>query len=321
MKYTVAMLLAASFAIVAAIVSFDAAAIIIYGWIPFLCRVVPQVTVDGPSAIVGVMAFALFFFGVHLAGRRLRPMWKLRWTIGAILGITILFTSGIAFVGMIHQTAWLATSEEPIVRETIARREYAVNSLKQMGFAFANFHDITGKLPAGGTVSPSGELLQSWETQILPFLSYSTAGIDQNRPWNDPVNQPIFKSVLPIFINGDFRAPALQDRDGYGLSHYAVNQRVIAADTKMNNADIADGLSNTILVGEVNANFQPWGHPVNWRDPAIGFHRSARGFGGPPGTGSVLFLMADGTTKRISHRIDPKVLKALSTPNGGEAVE
>jgi len=36
---------------------------------------------------------------------------------------------------------------------------------------------------------------------------------------------------------------------------------------------IKDGAANTILLGEVNADFSPWGRPNNVRDPAAGVNR------------------------------------------------
>ncbi|CAN5477529.1 hypothetical protein BH11PLA2_BH11PLA2_17180 [soil metagenome] len=321
MKYGMGLLLAMIAVAAVVLLTVDGALMIVYGWVPFLARVIPQVTVDLPSAIVGVTAFTLFLAGVHLTGRRIRPQtWKLRWTVAAVLGVVILFASGISFVGMIHQVAWLSTSEEPIVQQTVVRRQYPVNSLRQMGWAIQTVSDFDNALPSGGTYSPSGLPLHSWETQMLPFMTYSTYGIDMTRPWNDSLNQKYFKCVLPDFINADFRVAKIEDAEGYGLSHYAANQRVMGANSRMSLADITDGTGNTILVGEVNANFQPWGHPVNFRDPANGLNRSPHGFGGPPGTGRVMFLMADGTVKTLSDRIDPKVLKALSTPNSRDNV-
>jgi hypothetical protein len=82
--------------------------------------------------------------------------------------------------------------------------------------------------------------------------------------------------------------------------------------------DVKDGLSNTILGGEVIANFKPWGDPVNWRDPADGLAKSPDGFGGPWKGGFTNIFFMDGAVRTIRNDIDPQVLKALSTPAGGE---
>src|SRR5262249_41898578 len=113
----------------------------------------------------------------------------------------------------------------------------------------------------------------------------------------------------------------LQDADGYGLSHYAANSRVLAANKGMRKQDITDGAANTILFGEVNANFKPWGHPMNFRDPAKGVNQSPYGFGGPRGAGGASFALAAGSVRFVSERADPDVLRALATPAGGEEVD
>ena len=104
------------------------------------------------------------------------------------------------------------------------------------------------------------------------------------------------------------------------LSHYSVNSRVMHGNFALRREDVKDGLSNTIMGGEVNANFRPWGDPVNWRDPAVGLGKSPDGFGGPWKSGVTQFLFMDGSVRALSNDIDPQVLKALSTPAGGEDV-
>jgi prepilin-type processing-associated H-X9-DG protein len=107
------------------------------------------------------------------------------------------------------------------------------------------------------------------------------------------------------------------DRDGFALIHYAGNSKVLNAGPGMKRSDITDGASNTILLGEVNGNFQPWGKPGNWRDPAAGIN-TPDGFGGAEASGGAQFLMVDGSVRFVSKDVDPQVLKALSTPAGGE---
>jgi prepilin-type processing-associated H-X9-DG protein len=71
--------------------------------------------------------------------------------------------------------------------------------------------------------------------------------------------------------------------------------------------------------GEVVSHFKAWGDPTNWRDPALGINRSLSGFGSPA-PGGANFLMVDGSVRFLKDNIDLRVLKALSTPAGGEKV-
>jgi prepilin-type processing-associated H-X9-DG protein len=82
-----------------------------------------------------------------------------------------------------------------------------------------------------------------------------------------------------------------------------------------------DGSSNTIMFGEVAERFQAWGRPGNWRDPALGINKSPDGFGCKPSRGGASFSFCDGSVHYLSEKISPAVLKALSTPDGGEEVK
>jgi hypothetical protein len=164
-------------------------------------------------------------------------------------------------------------------------------------------------------------MLHSWETYSLIFGGYSTVEIDFKLPWNHPRNQKYFQCIVPHFTNSLLPTPQVLDEQGFGLSHYAANIHVLGPNKPLCLADITDGTANTLLVGEVNANFKPWGHPVNWRDPAKGINRSPYGFGGSPYTAGAYFSMADGSVRFVSERIDPQVLQALSTPAGGERID
>ena len=139
-------------------------------------------------------------------------------------------------------------------------------------------------------------------------------------PWNHPENAVYFKCVIPELINPSLRGAPLTDADGYGLNHYSVNCHVLGANRGLKLAQITDGTATTLLAGEINANFKPWAHPINFRDPAKGINRSPDGFGGPRLAAGANFVMADGSVHFISERIDPAVLRALATPAGGETI-
>ncbi len=121
--------------------------------------------------------------------------------------------------------------------------------------------------------------------------------------------------MLPVYINPQLEGSGLTDPRGFGLSHYSANVHVMGGNRTMRPSDLSD-TSNTILIGEVNAGFQPWGHPVNWRDPALGVNRSPHGFGGAPYAGGAQLLMADGSVRFVSEKFSPDVMRALGKPTG-----
>jgi prepilin-type processing-associated H-X9-DG protein len=155
---------------------------------------------------------------------------------------------------------------------------------------------------------------------LLPYVE--CAGAEPPRkdlPWNSPENAEAFKKLLPVFLNPGVDRPDYSP-EGYALSDYSVNSRVMHGNFSLRIEDVKDGTSNTILGGEVNANFKPWGDPVNWRDPADGLGKSPDGFGSPWKSGVTNMLFMDGSVRALSNDTDPQVLKALSTPAGGEDV-
>jgi prepilin-type processing-associated H-X9-DG protein len=316
-----------AFLVAAILTGFEGGVSLLTGWIPFLGRALTRLSPDWPSILVGGLAFAMFAICIHALGFSMRrpavgPRWRIRWTISIVVLVIVLFAAGIAVIGMVHQTAWLARSDAlhaPTLAGSFSGAG-SVNKLKEIGLAMNAHQDAYKSLPKGGTFDQDGGMLHSWETQLLPDLSYSTEGIDMNRPWNDPVNQKYFKCIVPQFINSGLRFGDIEDSAGYGLSHYSVNSHVLAGNKSMNLAGITDGTANTLLVGEINADFKPWGYPINWRDPTLGINASPRGFGGVPGARGANFAMADGSVRFLSENISPDVLRALTTPDGGEQV-
>jgi hypothetical protein len=307
---------------------FEAVLEVLLGWIPFLARVLPRMTVDRGSVVLGCVAVVLFTAGVHAAGRawwrsaypEAKPAWKLRWSLACVGVVFLLFTAGTAVVGITHQLAWLATSPEPFRVPAVDLRPSPSN-LREIGIGLVNYDDSIDGYPPGKGFRAKGAVPHSWETHILPFMGISHSEIDFTAPWNDPRNAPYFQTPLWPFLNQALPGTQLLDDEGYGLSHYAANVWVLNPAKRMRAQDITDGTVNTLLVGEVNARFQPWGHPVNWRDPARGVNRSPYGFGGAPGAGGAYFVMADASVRFVSDRVSPEVLRALGTPAGGEDVD
>lgn len=284
--------------------------------------------------------------------------WRFRSTLALSLGVILLFAAGTAMVGASHQIVWLITSDEQQtegrrrsaapVRGFIldARRAAFVsqrrNNLKSIGLAMGNVDDVYGSLPPGGTMNNRGRLLHGWPAFLCGYMSYTSAEIDFTVPWNEPPNARLFRCAVYEFVNP--RIPEVFDDEGFGLSHVAGNVHVFpivlvsqdrptSPNEKASDAgdetgrpvgvrldEITDGTTHTLLVGEVAERFKPWGHPANVRDPSLGINQSPDGFGGLPGDGGAQFVMCDGSVRFINEHVDPKVLRALSTSSGGEAV-
>lgn len=316
------------------------------GWSVYLLKLLTELTISAERTIWFLGAISLFTVGIHLSCRKWyqrnlqtrtepaaglsNPIWQRRWTLTLVGMLLMLVISGICIVSVTHQVYWLTTSDDVLtyrIRHMAARRSQSKNNLKQIGLAMHNYHEETGQLPSGGIFSNTGQPQHSWVSQLLPYLDRPDLykEIDFNESWNVEVNRKPFETALPTMTN-----PGLQfDYDNeknrkemikkYQPAHYAANSRVLSSNSNINFQQMSDGTSNTILAGEIKSNIKPWGDPLNFRDPALGINQSPQGFGSPYKVG-IHFLLSDGSVRLISDKVDPEVLKALSTPNGGESV-
>jgi prepilin-type processing-associated H-X9-DG protein len=320
------------------------------GWALYLWRTVGEVTVDWPSLGLGAAALALFAGGLHAflrwfsrnwamstshptdemspgagAASSVRSPWQPRWTTAIVAMVVTLFVAGIAMVGMTHQTAWMATSPEPLVASNfvVASRNSSLNNLKQFHDGLKSYGEMHQTLPAGSSLDGNGRLMHGWISQLLPFLEQAELhkSINFNVPWDHRINQAAYQKGLDVvkidWVTRETGEPPVDPR-GYPVTDYTANVHVIGGAKPRRMDDIPDGLSNTILLGEAHKNRQPWGSPTNWRDPAEGLNKSPTGFGGVWPGGMTQLLFADGHARAISDDIDPAVLRAMATPDGGE---
>jgi hypothetical protein len=239
--------------------------------------------------------------------------------------LVLMFVAGISAVGIVHQTTWVLTGPDPFLGRRDGRvvifRLVAVNRLKQIAIAADDYREDNKTYPPGTIFDARGNALHGWQTLLLPYIEQDALyrAINLKLPWRHPANaMPFRQEVLP------YLHPAGQiDRDeaGYALSHYSANVRVMGGGKPLTRESITDGTSNTILAGEVGTYFRPWGYPANWRDPARGIHTGPDSFGTPIGNSeSTQFVMADGSVRSIRNDVSPAILRALSTPAGGETI-
>jgi hypothetical protein len=287
---------------------------IAFGWVQFLGRVVPTLNPDPWTVGTGLACLVGVIVGAHLFLRWLHratatqpdtPRWPLRRTLRLVAMVVVMFVAGIAVVGVIHQTSWLARSPEPLFGNRLAaKRTASANSLKQIVIAAEKRLEFgTPKELPRSTFSAAGEPLHSWQTALLPYIAEDPLykRIDLAKPWTHPANAEPMGAYIPIFRN-----PAFSDDkvNGFGASDYAGNVAVVLGDPKTMQSFPA-GTSNTILAGEVSSGYRAWGDPLNARDPRHGASGGPYGFGArgrPP-----LFVMLDGSVRTF----DPQELAEL----------
>jgi prepilin-type processing-associated H-X9-DG protein len=293
-----------------------------FGWIAFLWRVLPSVRIqwDGVAIFTGASITLILILHSFLSWLTTatenqestpKPRWRWKWTIALTAVVLAIFVAGISVVGVTHQSYWLATSNEPLygLDRPWHFRGYSPNNLKQAALSVHNTIDADNAFPSQWRNGPK----QSWGTQILPYVSY-VDDIDRTLEWNDPKNVRHFRAIIPMLCNPQFRTPPFRDRNGFGLNHYAGNTHLFDRTDRFTFEEAAKGgAANTLLIGEVNTQFVPWGKPENSRDPQKGIG-APEGFGGASGSPGANFAMLDGSVRLIRKDVDPKVLSALSNP-------
>ncbi|WP_417383049.1 DUF1559 domain-containing protein [Gimesia sp.] len=227
----------------------------------------------------------------------------------------------IILVGCLFAVALLAFLFSPVVekmkiqKRNLARQSVSKSNMKQLGLALWNYQKEHQTFPAGATFTKTGTPLHSWQTRILPFVDQDQLyqQIDLEKPWNDPANQQHFQRIVRCYVvpwSDELKSP-----EEYALSHYVGNELLLTKNQGIPLSQITDGASHTISAVDRGDHFKAWGDPANVARPAdvIGPDKKTLFPGGN------LILFSDGHVQFVSNKIDPQILKDLSTPDGGEA--
>jgi len=195
---------------------------------------------------------------------------------------------------------------------------------KQVGIGAHNLESAEGKFHAPYHIEPGSPVQNetptdltsrlSWRVSLLPFVEQAAvySRIRRNEAWDSPANRPI--SLEPIFVYTDVTNPtdpSTRIRCFYG------NGAMFDADPKKRTsiAGIKDGTSNTIMYAE-SADKVPWSQcneiPFDPNGPLPSFGR--------PNSDKFFVTMADGSVRMVRKNVDPIVMKAAITKNGGEVM-
>ncbi len=237
----------------------------------------------------------------------------------------------LGLVGLFAGPLWLNEAGERWRRKQTSRVVTA--NLQQIWAALDSFHSEHQRFPAGGSFADYADGLpigmHGWMTDLLPHLGYEqlSAQIDRRRPWSDPANAPAMQTRVEIFLTpGTPYEPTPTD---HAPTHFAgVGGRVetdfgtgdlgiFGRNSQLTRDDVIDGLSQTMIAGEVAQSIPAWGEPDNWRSIGAGLNKSPQGFGNGDDTGAH-FLMADGSVRFLPNRMSLQTLQQLSTRNGSE---
>jgi prepilin-type N-terminal cleavage/methylation domain-containing protein/prepilin-type processing-associated H-X9-DG protein len=240
-------------------------------------------------------------------------------------------------------------------RET-ARRTTCKSQLRQLGLALHNYHEVNRCFPPGSYVMGPSFPMQSgwgWGAMVLPYAEQSAVYRQLNfgLRTGDDSNLALIGLPLPLFRCGSEIAPeTVTCTPDHGPSYqlasgnYCGSEGVLCAMSQIRIADITDGTTATLMLGERVV--QPGGgtqlpftsawcgqvafadeydlrsvpylsptpdHPINasLTDPLCFGSRHPNGAN---------FVLADGSVSYLANGLDVDVFTALGTASGGESV-
>ena len=197
-----------------------------------------------------------------------------------------------------------------------ARRPQCTNNLKQFGLAMHNYHSATNALPKPAITDKDGKPLLSWRVAILPYIEqaelYNKFKLDE--PWDSPHNKALINEMPSTYLCPSWRVT------GPGMTTYQafVGPGALFEEGKATGfQDVTDGLSNTLMVVEAK-DAVIWTKPDDLKFDPLAAPSLYGASSNHPGGFNALF--GDGSVRFIKVSINPEVMKALITRNGGEAL-
>lgn len=182
------------------------------------------------------------------------------------------------------------------VREA-ANRAHCANNLKQMGLAWYSYEAVHGRLPHGGTAA----IHHAWAGASYPYHDGNISGRFKCRT-------KARQAARPDYAACDLRQAGL-------LSHGDTGVRVV---------EVVDGMSNTVMLGELWAATEYRGGPHSHfaRTTTVPMARDMDPAGSHDGFGSwhssVPFTMGDGSVRWLAYDVDSATFRAMSTRAGGD---
>lgn len=300
-----------------------------------------------------------------------------RWPTSQRFGFTLIEL--LVVIAIIAVLVGLLLPAVQKVREA-ANRASCQNNLHQIGLALHGYHDNQGSFPPG-YLCPQPRTNPDytapgwgWASLLLPYVEQGNLAqhINFGLPIEDPSNLAARTTILKLYVCPSDRSTGLftiLDKNNVALAQAATNSYaachgigvdldeelddfngMFSRNSRIRFADVTDGTSSTIAIGERGAFFTqtPWAGAVSFGTTRITpgapvsnltviedaptqtlAHIDIETINDPradsedfftPHTGVAMFLFVDGSVHSIPTGTALALLQALCTRNGGEVV-
>jgi RNA polymerase sigma factor (sigma-70 family) len=210
-----------------------------------------------------------------------------------------------------------ATPAERVDEKEQKARRQSIHNLRMISLAMYNAmsNTNTGRFPAAAIIN-DGKPLLSWRVALLPYLGekglYEKFHLDE--PWDSAHNKPLLEQMPNVY------APVVRKGEPKASTYYQVlvgRGALFGDDMGTLYEDVTDERSSTLMVVEA-------AKPVPWTKPEDlpfdnDLEKPLPKLGGQFENGFHV-AFADGGVLFLSNTIDPDLLRALITRNGGEHI-
>jgi hypothetical protein len=126
-----------------------------------------------------------------------------------------------------------------------AERAKTFNNVKMLVLGLHNYHDVYNFFPAGVDDNKF-----SATSKLLPFLEQDQVfkNIDFTKSIDDNANAEMRKTKIKTFLSTN--DPIESVKGEWGATNYLFNDKVFYLNSKTKFANVPDGLSNTLAIGE-----------------------------------------------------------------------
>jgi prepilin-type processing-associated H-X9-DG protein len=200
------------------------------------------------------------------------------------------------------------------------RRTQCINKLHQLGLAMTNYHVTFKHFPPAATLDPNGDNPVSWRIQLLPFIDSSLyKTYNKSKPWNDPANQAVLKS-MPL----DFKCPSDQVDGPNETSYFMVTGRGTVGGLPGSQgiplSKIRNGPSRTILIVDVPGMHVPWTQPKDITLTELIAHLKEHTLSAHPAGFNVTFCDGSAQVQPIGD-LDVDTLEKMATTGERQAAD